>query len=104
MVTKMVTPNQPKISRRVSHKLRVQVLAIFLFWSADTINSREDTVKVLFCSRVIVFYSSGEILIYNVWKQVLEYFDSFQIGLTATPDKRTFQLLHDTVDYTDCTP
>lgn len=28
--------------------------------------------------------------IYNVWKQVLEYFDAFQIGLTATPDKRTF--------------
>lgn len=28
--------------------------------------------------------------IYNVWKQLLEYFDAFQIGLTATPDKRTF--------------
>ncbi|MEX2673424.1 MAG: type I restriction-modification enzyme R subunit C-terminal domain-containing protein [Phycisphaeraceae bacterium] len=28
--------------------------------------------------------------IYNVWQQVLEYFDAFQIGLTATPDKRTF--------------
>ena len=28
--------------------------------------------------------------IYNVWKQVLEYFDAFMIGLTATPDKRTF--------------
>ncbi len=28
--------------------------------------------------------------IYNVWKQVLEYFGAFQIGLTATPDKRTF--------------
>ena len=28
--------------------------------------------------------------IYNLWKQVLEYFDAFQIGLTATPDKRTF--------------
>ncbi len=27
--------------------------------------------------------------IYNVWKQVLEYFDAFQVGLTATPDKRT---------------
>lgn len=27
--------------------------------------------------------------IYNVWSQVLEYFDSFIIGLTATPDKRT---------------
>lgn len=28
--------------------------------------------------------------IYNLWKQVLDYFDSFLIGLTATPDKRTF--------------
>lgn len=28
--------------------------------------------------------------IYNLWKQVLEYFDAFQIGLTATPDRRTF--------------
>ncbi len=28
--------------------------------------------------------------IYNLWRQVLEYFDSFLIGLTATPDKRTF--------------
>ena len=28
--------------------------------------------------------------IYNVWSQVLSYFDSFIIGLTATPDKRTF--------------
>ena len=28
--------------------------------------------------------------IYNVWKQILEYFDAFLIGLTATPDKRTF--------------
>lgn len=27
--------------------------------------------------------------IYNVWSQVLEYFDSFIIGLTATPDNRT---------------
>lgn len=27
--------------------------------------------------------------IYNVWNQVLEYFDAFEIGLTATPDKRT---------------
>lgn len=28
--------------------------------------------------------------IYNLWKQVLDYFDSFQVGLTATPDNRTF--------------
>lgn len=28
--------------------------------------------------------------IYNLWKQVLEYFDAFQVGLTATPDNRTY--------------
>jgi type I restriction enzyme R subunit len=28
--------------------------------------------------------------IYNIWKQVLDYFDASLIGLTATPDKRTF--------------
>jgi type I restriction enzyme R subunit len=28
--------------------------------------------------------------IYNLWKQVLDYFDAIQIGLTATPDNRTF--------------
>jgi type I restriction enzyme, R subunit len=28
--------------------------------------------------------------IYNLWMQVLDYFDAFQVGLTATPDKRTF--------------
>ena len=27
--------------------------------------------------------------IYNLWMQVLDYFDAFQIGLTATPDART---------------
>ena len=28
--------------------------------------------------------------IYNVWSQVLSYFDAFVVGLTATPDNRTF--------------
>lgn len=28
--------------------------------------------------------------IYNIWQQVLDYFDAFLVGLTATPDKRTF--------------
>ncbi|MBI2471002.1 MAG: DEAD/DEAH box helicase family protein [Planctomycetes bacterium] len=28
--------------------------------------------------------------IYNLWMQVLDYFDAFQVGLTATPDTRTF--------------
>ena len=28
--------------------------------------------------------------IYNLWRQALEYFDAFLIGLTATPSKQTF--------------
>jgi type I restriction enzyme, R subunit len=28
--------------------------------------------------------------IYNLWRQVIEYFDSFLVGLTATPDNRTY--------------
>jgi len=28
--------------------------------------------------------------IYNLWRQVLEYFDAFLIGLTATPSQQTF--------------
>ena len=28
--------------------------------------------------------------IYNLWRQVLEYFDAYLIGLTATPDSRTY--------------
>jgi len=35
--------------------------------------------------------------IYNLWKQVLDYFDAFLIGLTATPDKRTFGFFDENV-------
>ncbi|MFC1643625.1 DEAD/DEAH box helicase family protein [Chlamydiota bacterium] len=35
--------------------------------------------------------------IYNLWRQVLEYFDSFLIGLTATPDKRTFGFFNENI-------
>ena len=35
--------------------------------------------------------------IYNVWSQVLSYFDSFIIGLTATPDKRTFAFFNENI-------
>ena len=31
--------------------------------------------------------------IYNVWSQVLSYFDAFIVGLTATSDNRTFAFL-----------
>ena len=32
--------------------------------------------------------------IYNLWRQVLEYFDAYLIGLTATPSKQTFGYFH----------
>jgi type I restriction enzyme R subunit len=32
--------------------------------------------------------------IYNLWAQVLEYFDAHLIGLTATPNKQTFGFFH----------
>ncbi|MHB1312856.1 MAG: DEAD/DEAH box helicase family protein, partial [Gemmatimonadaceae bacterium] len=28
--------------------------------------------------------------IYTLWRQVVEYFDGFLVGLTATPSKQTF--------------
>lgn len=35
--------------------------------------------------------------IYNLWRQVLEYFDAFLTGLTATPDHRTFAFFKENV-------
>ena len=35
--------------------------------------------------------------IYNVWSQVLYYFDAFIIGLTATPDNRTFAFFNENI-------
>ncbi|MES2885015.1 MAG: type I restriction-modification enzyme R subunit C-terminal domain-containing protein [Pseudomonadota bacterium] len=35
--------------------------------------------------------------IYNLWKQVLDYYDAFLIGLTATPDKRTYGFFNENI-------
>jgi type I restriction enzyme R subunit len=35
--------------------------------------------------------------IYNLWSQVLDYFDAFLIGLTATPTKKTIGYFHQNV-------
>lgn len=35
--------------------------------------------------------------IYNVWSQVLSYFDAFIAGLTATPDNRTFAFFNENI-------
>ena len=41
--------------------------------------------------------------IYNVWRQILEYFDAYLIGLTATPSKQTFGFFNQNLvmEYTD---
>jgi type I restriction enzyme R subunit len=35
--------------------------------------------------------------IYNLWRQVLDYFDAFLVGLTATPDVRTYAFFNQNV-------
>ncbi|MDP2828864.1 MAG: DEAD/DEAH box helicase family protein [Sulfuricellaceae bacterium] len=44
--------------------------------------------------------------IYNLWKQVLDYYDASLIGLTATPDKRTFGFFNENIvaEYTSSNP
>src|SRR5262249_50213068 len=38
----------------------------------------------------VIFVDEAHRSIYSVWRQVLEYFDAYLIGLTATPSKATF--------------
>ena len=38
--------------------------------------------------RSLIIADEGHRSIYNLWRQVLEYFDAFLIGLTATPGKQ----------------
>lgn len=40
--------------------------------------------------------------IYNLWRQVLDYFDTFLIGLTAMPDARTYGFFNKNV-VSECT-
>ena len=37
----------------------------------------------------VIFIDECHRSIYHIWKQVLEYFDAFLVGMTATPEKRT---------------
>ena len=38
----------------------------------------------------IIFIDECHRSIYSLWRQVLEYFDAFLLGLTATPAKHTY--------------
>jgi type I restriction enzyme R subunit len=69
---------------------------------AEEINPNEihidsrDPIPVSYTERIPIEFFDFIVIdechrsIYNLWKQVLDYFDAFQVGLTATPDNRTF--------------
>ncbi|WP_202901931.1 DEAD/DEAH box helicase family protein [Thermogemmatispora carboxidivorans] len=42
----------------------------------------------------VIFVDECHRSIYHVWRAVLEYFDAFIVGLTATPNKQTFGFFH----------
>ena len=42
----------------------------------------------------VIFVDECHRSIYSLWRQVLEYFDAFLVGLTATPAKQTFGFFH----------
>jgi len=65
-------------------------------WEADTALKNQTEKLVSYNPRMPVEYYDFIITdechrsIYNIWRQVLDYFDAFLIGLTATPSKQTF--------------
>tara|TARA_R110000823_G_scaffold311448_1_gene437143 strand:- start:170745 stop:173537 length:2793 start_codon:yes stop_codon:yes gene_type:complete len=71
-------------------------------WMQDQLNKKEP-LPVAYNERVPIEQFDFIIIdechrsIYNLWKQVLDYFDGFLIGLTATPDKRTFGFFNENV-------
>lgn len=71
-------------------------------WMQQQINKREpapvaynDTVPLEMFDFIVIDECHRSI--YNLWMQVLDYFDAFLIGLTATPDKRTFGFFNENV-------
>jgi type I restriction enzyme R subunit len=59
-------------------------------------NLQKEPVPVVYNPKLPIEYFDVIVIdechrsIYNLWRQVLDYFDAFQVGLTATPDNRTF--------------
>ena len=65
-------------------------------WEMDSELARQDPKDVVYNRGLPVEYFDFIVVdechrsIYNLWRQVLEYFDAYLIGLTATPAKQTF--------------
>jgi type I restriction enzyme R subunit len=76
-------PNESSWMHQQANKKQAMPVA----YSAKTPIEQFDFIVIDECHRSI----------YNLWKQVLDYFDAFLIGLTATPDKRTFGFFNENV-------
>ncbi|MEE9494608.1 MAG: DEAD/DEAH box helicase family protein [Gammaproteobacteria bacterium] len=63
---------------------------------AEQITQPKQPVPVVYNPKVpieffdFIFIDECHRSIYNLWQQVLDYFDAYLIGLTATPDNRTY--------------
>jgi len=63
---------------------------------AETWQRRREPLPVVYNEKIPPEYFDFIVIdeahrsIYNLWRQVIEYFDAYLIGLTATPDDRTF--------------
>lgn len=63
---------------------------------AETTLKRREPLPVVYNPKIppeffdVIIIDECHRSIYNLWRQVVEYFDSFLIGLTATPDARTY--------------
>jgi type I restriction enzyme, R subunit len=66
-------------------------------------NDKREPVPVAYNDRIPIEFFDFIVIdechrsIFNLWKQVLDYFDAFLIGLTATPDNRTFGFFNQNV-------
>jgi type I restriction enzyme, R subunit len=61
-----------------------------IFQQSDEVSSRVSTVQTF----DVIVTDECHRSIYKLWRQVLEYFDAFLIGLTATPSKQTLGFFH----------
>lgn len=63
---------------------------------AEQLTKPKQPMPVVYNSKVpleffdFIFIDECHRSIYNLWQQVLDYFDGYLIGLTATPDNRTY--------------
>lgn len=64
--------------------------------AAEMMPLRKDPLPVIYNPNVpietfdLIITDECHRSIYNLWRQVIEYFDSYLVGLTATPSKQTF--------------